>query len=336
MVILGGTPYNEIQDAVSWYIGFLEYKIRESWINLFSPVLKDTDRFSDAPSREDLSVAFQILRIVALDLSGENFALTDIVDKLYNEKVLAETDEHRSHANQLVCFVSCKVGSGAKQTTGDKPQEFYQKFGNQKKSCIKAPSEDQNIYELRTKPGIQRPAIPHSPREIWEDYTRAGQGLHRLFWDSDQSNSFLRAEVEDAMEFYREVLLSYRLIFGQDNISHKRFNKMFRKSDLLPKEYHDSLIFILCGQHWDSKEARHVYELIDAEDPSTHYSPTIDFPYLGTRLLELQTYVKDYKPSTFCAIWNDKRDPSEWWTFWAVILMGSMTLIVTILLGISQ
>ena len=37
-----------------------------------------------------------------MELGRHNFALTDIVDKLYNDNVLRETDDHRSLANQLV------------------------------------------------------------------------------------------------------------------------------------------------------------------------------------------------------------------------------------------
>lgn len=120
----------------------------------------------------------------------------------------------------------------------------------------------------------------------------------------------------DPRDFYREILLSYRLIFGQDKNSHNDFNAWIEKGKPLPEEYHDSLLPILCGQSWDSADALPIYEFIDADDPSTHYSPTEDFPFLGKRLLEVQKHVLNQKPTDFQAIWYDKRDPDKWWTFW--------------------
>jgi hypothetical protein len=142
----------------------------------------------------------------------------------------------------------------------------------------------------------------------------------RLFSDADKSSRhFLEVEVEDnndPRDFYREVLLSYRLLFGQDNSSHKDFSTWIQKGNPLPEEYYDSLLPLLCGQSWDSTDALPIYEFIEAEDPSTHYSPTEHFPFLGKRLLEVQKYVRNQKPKNFWAIWYDKRNPSEWWTFW--------------------
>jgi hypothetical protein len=122
-------------------------------------------------------------------------------------------------------------------------------------------------------------------------------------------------EVEDASEFYREVLLTYRLVFGQDKSSYKDFNAIQRTGDLA-EEYYDSKLAALCGESWESTEARSIYELVAAEDPPTHYDPRTDFPFFGKRLLDIQRYVKGQKPSTFWALWHDDRNPYMWWTLW--------------------
>lgn len=63
-------------------------------------------------------------------------------------------------------------------------------------------------------------------------------------------------------------------------------------------------------------DARQIYEAIGADDPSNHYNPRSDFPFLGKRLAELQEYVRGHSPHTIMALWHDRRDASWWWTFW--------------------
>jgi len=121
--------------------------------------------------------------------------------------------------------------------------------------------------------------------------------------------------MEDAKDFYKEVLLTYRLLFGQDTSSYKHFNAFVGKEPISTK-YQDLLLSKLCGESWESENARQVYDLIDAEDPSQHYDPSIDFPFFGKRLLDIQRYVRGYDPSNFWAFWYDKRNPSQWWAFW--------------------
>jgi hypothetical protein len=65
-----------------------------------------------------MATAFQMLEVIVLESAKENFTLTDVVDRLYNDDMLKETDNERSHANQLVLAAfgwismhSCKVCS---------------------------------------------------------------------------------------------------------------------------------------------------------------------------------------------------------------------------------
>jgi hypothetical protein len=70
---------------------------------MFIPVL--SAMVETQPSNEDMSIAFQIFKIVVLQLRHRDLALSDIVDALYNEGnegLLRYTDPDRSNANQLV------------------------------------------------------------------------------------------------------------------------------------------------------------------------------------------------------------------------------------------
>jgi hypothetical protein len=99
-VILGPERRIDLQDSCAWYIDFLQVKVREAWGTLFVPVLKGS--VATTPSNEEFSIAFHIFRIIVLQLGRKNLALSDIVDKLYNDKLLRFTDVERSNANQLV------------------------------------------------------------------------------------------------------------------------------------------------------------------------------------------------------------------------------------------
>ncbi|KAK2601536.1 hypothetical protein QQS21_004921 [Conoideocrella luteorostrata] len=62
------------------------------------------------------------------------------------------------------------------------------------------------------------------------------------------------------------------------------------------------------------------------------YSTILDFPVFGQRLVDLQLYSTRTQPSRVRDLWRDRRNPLQWYTFWAVIWFGS----AGILLGALQ
>jgi hypothetical protein len=76
------------------------------------------------------------------------------------------------------------------------------------------------------------------------------------------------------------------------------------------------MLEVLCGRVWDSNGAYEIFEEIEAEDSSTYYSPSEDFPFLAKRLLEIQRYVQHHRPRSILALWYDRRNSTQWWTFW--------------------
>lgn len=106
---------------------------------------------------------------------------------------------------------------------------------------------------------------------------------------------------------YREVLLSYRLIFGQDKSSRKAWRK-FYKAQNVPPGVEDPLLQRLCGK--DCRDET-TYKEIKAPDVAPQYSSSEDFPFWGARLLKIQQFVVNKNPSDWKTLWNDRRDLCE-------------------------
>ncbi|KAL8711217.1 MAG: hypothetical protein Q9220_004362 [cf. Caloplaca sp. 1 TL-2023] len=137
-------------------------------------------------------------------------------------------------------------------------------------------------------------------------------------------------------EFFRDVLLSYRLLFGQNRGSWKAFNKLYADADGVTKSgevLHDPLLRRLCGQKWEKE--RSFYKDIDANEAPSHYRAE-DFPFLGSRLLRLQNFSKHQEPHDWKVLWFDRRDIMKCYTFWAVLFFGGGTLIITLVQLIAQ
>jgi hypothetical protein len=124
-------------------------------------------------------------------------------------------------------------------------------------------------------------------------------------------------------DYFREVLLSYRLLFGEERRSRRTFRSWvsrwqseWKSTPDNSKPPADPLLLVLGSQSWESDEARQIYDEIGATDPASLYSPTGDFKYFGKRLLDLQTYVRDRRSTSIVGLWFDTRNLQWWWTFW--------------------
>lgn len=61
------------------------------------------------------------------------------------------------------------------------------------------------------------------------------------------------------------------------------------------------------------------------------YSAQDDFPRLGPRLIKLQQFNSRQRPSKLTDLWRDRRNPLQWYTFWAVVLVGGVANILAAL-----
>jgi hypothetical protein len=148
--------------------------------------------------------------------------------------------------------------------------------------------------------------------------------------------------------YKREVLLSYRLLFGQHRRSRKAFMTNLRKTAAGKDELLDPLLVNLCGRGASSvgplSGSRNIWSK-NRQDANGNlqeadtYSIEVDFPMLGPRLANLQQWCLNQSPSRIRDLWRDHRNPMQWYTLWAVLIIGSLSLLLTlvqVLLSIAQ
>jgi hypothetical protein len=61
------------------------------------------------------------------------------------------------------------------------------------------------------------------------------------------------------------------------------------------------------------------------------YNAAFDFPHLGMRLLKLHSYSVSQNPSKLKELWDDRRNPLQWFTFWAVIWFGGISIVLSLI-----
>ncbi|KAH8591674.1 hypothetical protein B0O99DRAFT_654337 [Bisporella sp. PMI_857] len=123
-------------------------------------------------------------------------------------------------------------------------------------------------------------------------------------------------------DFLIEVLCTYRLIFGQDQKSYTMF------SSIPSLEVVDPLLKSLCGKSYNKQGFYSTFEVGEAK---AQYTASADFPLLGQRLLDLQKYMNERNPSDLRTLWYDRRDVLRFYTFWAVFLVGGISILISTL-----
>ena len=149
-------------------------------------------------------------------------------------------------------------------------------------------------------------------------------------------------------KYQREIILSYRLLFGQDRKSRRLFREVESRNAALDKTSKcDPLLDILCG-----RKKRAVIDALPSDiwpdscrDSAGHlleqtiYSTSLDFPVLGSRLLQIQEFDSRQQPNRIRDYWRDRRNPLQWYAFWAVLIIGALSIligIIQIILAILQ
>jgi len=125
-----------------------------------------------------------------------------------------------------------------------------------------------------------------------------------------------------------EILISYRLLFGQNKESRKVFKQIGSHMD-------DITLQQLCS----SKEPLFP-ELFKERD---FYRLKRDFPVLRSRLAILSHQMSSMKPRGWKELWKDKRDSAQdkrdsaqWLTFWAVIVIGGAGILLSLIQVLLQ
>ncbi len=127
-------------------------------------------------------------------------------------------------------------------------------------------------------------------------------------------------------DFFVELLCTYRLVFGQHGRSAHRLYQKLKPSCASPGT--DPLLDELCGT---SSKNNPLWAAIDAFPEKLLHSAESDFPAFGSRLLTLQRHIISQSPNSIKALWYDRRDIHRFWTFWAVIIFGGLSLTLSII-----
>ena len=142
----------------------------------------------------------------------------------------------------------------------------------------------------------------------------------------------------------KEILMSLRLLFGQTRRSRAQI-KMDLKELRDRDEFFDPLFETVCIT---SSQKVNVFSLssfwpdscrtIDGEhlQEEGSYSSREDFPMCGQRLARLQAFTLRQQPSNLRDLWRDRRNPLQWYTFWAVLIVGGLSILLALLqLGVA-
>lgn len=135
------------------------------------------------------------------------------------------------------------------------------------------------------------------------------------------------ATTYDVTQMLQETILSYRLLFGQNNASRQLFQKL-KPFENIPRDGRDLFLNQLCGKK--------CYPTGSNGLERESYDLPRDFPILRNRLVALLCHLSTKKPRTWKELWEDNRDSASWLTFWAVLIIGGLGLILALLQTILQ
>lgn len=120
-------------------------------------------------------------------------------------------------------------------------------------------------------------------------------------------------------DYMVEILRSYDLIFNSKRAKsvYKRHERS-RICDMMGQDF-DTHLDTLCHR---GSTGRFIFK--------ETYSKAADFPILSARLTELHDYVESQRPSRIMALWRDRRNLLNWYTLWAVLILGLLGIISSV------
>lgn len=141
------------------------------------------------------------------------------------------------------------------------------------------------------------------------------------------AGSSMWAKQDEVTDLLDEILMTFRLLFGQSKQSRKLFRRLSPFAGA-PVEAQDTLLLDLCGR----KHPR--IPLFRGERKTWNLEH--DFPILRSRLSTLAYEMSNRKPRTWKELWKDKRDEAQWATFWVVIIFGAIGLCLSAIQVVLQ
>ena len=153
---------------------------------------------------------------------------------------------------------------------------------------------------------------------VYQDWN----GAIHSFASSDWRSPDPRADSEDISSILIEILLSFRLLFGQSTAGRKYFRRIVKSHPEL-QENGDRLLFALCA------EPRFEHNIVPKDRPIFFLDR--DFPVLGQRIKLLMEDLKDSRPQGWRQLLRDRRDTVQYWTFWLVAIFGAISIVLSMI-----
>ena len=182
-------------------------------------------------------------------------------------------------------------------------------------SCHLELDESAKVLYLFRYPSFCLAHISHPLSSEEEAYQTP---IHSCVFDPSRQGRKL-GQPKDVTGFLEEILLSYRLLFGQSKRSRRLFRKEVKPFAGVPLEGQDRLLASLC-------EMKKLPKRWSVRGESAEYDLAGDFPHLRNRLVKLLGFTAGKKPRGLKEMWLDKRDSASWMTFWTVLIIGSLGL----------
>ena len=160
---------------------------------------------------------------------------------------------------------------------------------------------------------------------IWEECPHCYIApLNQIFLDVADTYSLLfrsrTDSYQDNLAVYRRLPMpSWVRIYAQSTFS------------LFPTQIGDTLYDVTHGlgkRTLMSDIEYHIAELHHKLPPTQQFEK---YGIFENRLRELKAYMDSQKPGGIRALWRDKRDTLQWYTFWAVIIVGSLGIFLSFL-----
>lgn len=134
-----------------------------------------------------------------------------------------------------------------------------------------------------------------------------------------------RADLDDIISLLREVLLSYRLLFGQTPKSRKVFRRISSQVSTLGAGP-DTLLHLLCTSKQISTQSDESW----LPEDRTVYFASKDFGVLYDRVELLAKELENVRPQSMGDLVRDRRDKLQYWTFWLISIIGGIGIVLSL------
>ncbi|KAI9668387.1 MAG: hypothetical protein M1831_001141 [Alyxoria varia] len=164
------------------------------------------------------------------------------------------------------------------------------------------------------------------------------------------------ATVDEVDQLLLEILISYRFLFGQTKQGRQLYRKIKLSSECTSADIGEPVKKDVSSSDAQKTGPRLGYCSANIEDPlltdlcsrkHCNYSFVLDnqrdaydtgrdLVILKSRVVNLQRYLSQKKPRTWRELWHDKRDSAQWFTFWAVLMIGGLGVVLAFMQVVLQ